>query len=159
MTNTPYKTTFKHLSDMQEQIGKEVGLSEWITIDQATINAFAKLTRDEQWIHVDPERAAKESPYKKPIAHGFLVLSFASDFSFQCLGFENVTMGVNYGFDKVRFINATPVDARIRGRVSILAYEQKEQAAKYKLGLSIEIEGQEKPACVAEWIAMAYEKR
>ena len=67
-------------------------------------------------------------------------------------------MGVNYGFDKIRFINATPVDARIRGRVSLLAYEQKEKSAKYKLGLTIEIEGEEKPACVAEWIAMAYEK-
>ena len=159
MTNTPYKTTFKQLADMKAKIGEEIGLSEWIKIDQATINSFAKLTRDEQWIHVDPERAAKESPYKTPIAHGFLVLSFASDFSFQCLGFENVAMGVNYGFDKIRFINATPVDARIRGRIALLAYEQKENAAKYKLGLTIEIEGQEKPACVAEWIAMAYEKR
>lgn len=156
MTNTPYNTTFKQLHDLEAFVGKEVGLSEWMTIDQEMINAFAKLTRDEQWIHIDPERAAKESPYKKPIAHGFLILSLAPEFAAQCLTFEDVKMGVNYGLDKVRFTNATVVDARIRGRISLLEFGLKNNQAKYKLGLTIEIDGQDKPACVAEWIGLAY---
>lgn len=156
MTDTSYKTTFNQLSDMQDYIGKEIGLSEWLTIDQETINGFAKLTKDEQWIHVDVEKSAKYSPYKTTIAHGFLVLSLASHFSYECLAFKDVGMGVNYGLDKVRFTNATPVGAKIRGRISLMEYETKEGGAKYKLKLVMELDGQEKPACIAEWIGLAY---
>lgn len=142
---------------MKNHVGKELGLSDWITIDQESIDQFAKLTHDEQWIHCDPERAAKESPYGKTIAHGFFVLSFASQFSYQTLAVEDVTFGLNYGFDKVRFVNATPVDARIRGRLSLLEWTAKdEKSAKYKFQISIEIEGEEKPAVVAEWLGMSY---
>ena len=141
---------------MQDYIGKEIGLSEWLTIDQETINGFAKLTKDEQWIHVDVEKSAKYSPYKTTIAHGFLVLSLASHFSYECLAFKDVGMGVNYGLDKVRFTNATPVGAKIRGRISLMEYETKEGGAKYKLKLVMELDGQEKPACIAEWIGLAY---
>lgn len=156
MTDTSYKTTFNQLSDMQDYIGKEIGLSEWLTIDQETINGFAKLTKDEQWIHVDVEKSAIHSPYKTTIAHGFLVLSLASHFSYECLAFKDVGMGVNYGLDKVRFTNATPVGAKIRGRISLMEYETKEGGAKYKLKLVMELDGQEKPACIAEWIGLAY---
>lgn len=156
MTDTPYKTTFNHLTDMQEYIGKEIGLSDWLTIDQESVNAFAKLTKDEQWIHIDVEKSAKYSPYKTTIAHGFFVLSLASHFSYECIAFKDVGMGVNYGLDKVRFTNATPVGANIRGRISLMEYEPKEGGAKYKLKLVMELEGQEKPTCVAEWIGIAY---
>ena len=156
MTDTSYKTTFEHLEDMQDYIGKEIGLSDWLTIDQETINGFAKLTKDEQWIHVDVEKSAIHSPYKTTIAHGFLVLSLASHFSYECLAFKDVGMGVNYGLDKVRFTNATPVGAKIRGRISLMEYETKEGGAKYKLKLVMELDGQEKPACIAEWIGLAY---
>ena len=127
-----------------------------MTIDQVTINGFAKLTKDEQWIHIDVEKSAKHSPYKTTIAHGFLVLSLASHFSYECIAFKDVGMGVNYGLDKVRFTNATPVGAKIRGRVSLMEYEAKEGGAKYKLKLVMELDGQEKPACIAEWIGIAY---
>ena len=156
MTDTSYKTTFNQLSDMQDHIDKEIGLSDWLTIDQETINGFAKLTKDEQWIHIDVEKSAKYSPYKTTIAHGFLVLSLASHFSYECIAFKDVGMGVNYGLDKVRFTNATPVGAKIRGRISLMEYEVKEGGAKYKLKMIMELEGQEKPACIAEWIGLAY---
>jgi len=156
MTDTSYKTTFEHLEDMKDHIGKEIGLSDWLTIDQETIDGFAKLTKDEQWIHIDVEKSAKHSPYKTTIAHGFLVLSLASHFSYECIAFKDVGMGVNYGLDKVRFTNATPVGAKIRGRVSLMEYEAKEGGAKYKLKLVMELDGQEKPACIAEWIGIAY---
>lgn len=156
MINTPYKTTFENLEDMKNHIDKEIGLSEWLTIDQETIDGFAKLTRDEQWIHVDVERSVKYSPYKTTIAHGFLVLSMASHFSSECIAFKDVGMGVNYGLDKVRFTNATPVGAKIRGRISLMECIVKGSRAKYKLKLVIELHGQEKPACIAEWIGLAY---
>lgn len=156
MTTTAYQTTFEQLADMQDYLGREIGLSEWLMIDQASINTFARLTRDEQWIHVDPERSAKNSPYKTTIAHGFLVLSYASHFARECMVLKRVGMGVNYGLDKVRFTNAVPVGAKIRGRISLLEYENREGGAKYKLKVIIELERQEKPACVAEWIGVAY---
>lgn len=156
MTTKPYQTTFEHLSDMPEYLGREIGLSEWLAIDQASVNAFAKLTRDEQWIHTDREKSAKYSPYKTTIVHGFMVLSFASHFARECMKLKQVGMGVNYGLDKVRFTSAVPVGANIRGRISLLEYEAREGGAKYKMKVIIELEGQEKPACVAEWIGMAY---
>ena len=103
----PYKTTFESLYDMEAYIGKEFGLSDWMTIDQESINAFAKNTEDEQWIHIDPVRCAKESPYKKTIAHGFMVLSLASKLIYEVMTISDLTFGLNYGFDKVRFMNAT----------------------------------------------------
>ena len=156
MTTTPYKTTFKTLADMQDYVGKEIGLSNWLDIVQGDINNFATLTKDEQWIHIDAEKCAKYSPYKKPIAHGFLVLSYASHFAEDCMALENVSMGVNYGLDKVRFTNATPVGAKLRGRLSLMEFETIKGGAKYKLKIIMELQGQEKPACIAEWIGIAY---
>jgi len=155
-TNTPHKTTISSLEEMSSLVGKELGLSDWITIDQQSISDFGVLTKDEQWIHMDPERAAKESPYKQTIAHGFLVLSYCSYFAAQCYKIEGAKMGINYGLDKVRFTNSTPANARIRGRLSLLDYEVKENSSKNKFGLHIEIEGQTKPACVVDWITMAF---
>ena len=156
MTDTAYKTTFDSLADMQEYVGKEIGLSDWLTVDQESVNTFAKLTKDEQWIHIDVERSTKYSPYKTTIAHGFFVLSFASHFAESCMAIKDVKMGVNYGLDRVRFTSATPVGAKIRGRISLLEYEIKDGGAKYKLKLVMELAGQEKPACIAEWIGVAY---
>ena len=156
MKDQAYKTIFKRLADMREYVGKEIGLSDWIVIDQDTINAFAKLTQDEQWIHVDEEKSAKYSPYKKTVAHGFLVLSFGSKFAYECYEIQDAAMGLNYGFEKIRFPNATPVGSKVRGRFTLLDYELIPGGAKYKMNILFELEGQEKPACAAEWIAMAY---
>lgn len=156
MSDTPYKTTVPRLADLKDHVGKELGVSNWVTITQEDINAFARLTHDEQWIHVDPERAARESPYGTTIAHGFMVLSLASKFAYETLEFEDVSMGVNYGLDRLRFTSATPVNSRVRGRLTLLEVEDKPPGVKYKVSIVFEIEGQEKPACVAEWLAMAY---
>lgn len=156
MKDQAYQTIFKNLVDMQEYVGQEIGLSDWKLIDQDTINAFAKLTGDEQWIHVDEKKAAEFSPYKKTVAHGFLVLSMASKFAFESYQIQDIAMGLNYGFDKVRFPNAVPVGSKIRGRVSLVDFESIPGGAKYKLNIIFELQGQEKPACVAEWLLMVY---
>ncbi|MEL7533235.1 MAG: MaoC family dehydratase [Bacteroidota bacterium] len=153
---TAYATPFEHLADMQAWVGKELGLSPWFKIDQARIDQFATATEDHQWIHTDPARSAKESPYQKTIAHGFLVLSLASKFAYETYSVADAVMGVNYGLDRVRFPNATPVDSEIRGRVSLLTFDINGKAARYKVNITFEIKGQSKPACVAEFIAMAY---
>lgn len=155
-TNTPYATKIAHLSELENYIGQELGLTEWMTIEQDRINSFAESTEDRQWIHTDPDRSAAFSPYKKTVAHGFLVLSLASKISYDAFSVEDVVMGVNYGLDKVRFPNATRSDAELRGRVSLLEYDAIPGGAKYKMKIVFELKGEEKPACVAEFIAMAY---
>ena len=152
-----YKTHFKNLEEMSKSVGKELGVSNWIEISQEKIDLFAKVTEDEQWIHIDKDKSKKHSPYKTTIAHGFMILSLASRFSYDTLTIESVKMGVNYGLDRVRFTSATPSGGKVRGRVSLLEFEIKTGGAKYKLGVTVELEGQEKPVCVAETLAIAYE--
>ena len=156
LKTTPYNTKVAHLNELEYYVGKELGLTEWMTIDQDRINSFAEVTEDLQWIHTDPEKSAAYSPYKKTVAHGFLVLSLASKISYDALSIDDVVMGVNYGLDKVRFTNATRVGAKLRGRVSLMAFDAFPGGAKYKVSIIFELEGEEKPACVAEFIAMAY---
>lgn len=156
MQNTPYKTTISHLCDLHKYIGQEVGISDWVDISQKDITAFARLTHDEQWIHVDPERAARESPFKTTVAHGFMILSYASRFAYETLEIKDVSMGLNYGLDRLRFTSPTPVNSRVRGRLTLLEVEDKPPGVKYKVSIVFEIEGQEKPACVAEWLAVGY---
>ncbi len=156
MTDTAFKTIFESPEDMQAYIGKEVGLSEWLTVNQEMISQFGELTKDEQWIHCDPERAAKESPFKKTIAHGFLSLSMFTWFLENCIILKGIKMGLNYGFDKIRFINTVQVDARVRGRINLIGIDQKEDSLKFKYQVTVEIEGEEKPAIVAEWLGMAF---
>lgn len=156
LKTTPYSTKVAHLNELEHYVGKELGLTEWMTIDQDRINTFAEVTEDLQWIHTDPEKSAAYSPYKKTVAHGFLVLSLASKISYDALSIDDVAMGVNYGLDKVRFTNATRVGTKLRGRVSLMAFDAFPGGAKYKVNIIFELEGEEKPACVAEFIAMAY---
>ena len=154
--NTPYATKLKELSELENYNGKELGLTEWMTIEQERSDSFAASSEETQWIHTDPVRNAAISPYKKTVAHGFLVLSLASKISYDAFSIENVVMGVNYGLDKVRFPNATKSGAKLRGRVSLMEYDAIPGGAKYKVKIVFELEGEEKPACVAEFIAMAY---
>lgn len=155
-TNKPYATKVARLTDLKDYVGKELGLSDWVQVSQEGINQFAKLTEDEQWIHVDVEKSAKHSPYKKTVAHGFMVLSYASKFSYECYSIDDVTFGVNYGLNKVRFMSPTPSDARFRGRISLIDYKEIEGGARYILNVTFEVEGVEKPSCVAEFVAQAY---
>lgn len=145
------------LEKVKELIGQEVGVSDWMTIDQERINKFAESTEDFQWIHVDEERAAK-GPFKKTIAHGFLTLSLIPKLG-SCikLPLEGLKreMSINYGLNKVRFINPVPVGSRIRDRVTLKNVEQKSpERILFTYTHTIEIEGQDKPACVAENLGM-----
>ncbi|MEE2690540.1 MAG: MaoC family dehydratase [Pseudomonadota bacterium] len=144
-------------ADVAAHVGKEVGVSDWILIDQKRIDVFADITEDDQFIHVDPERAAK-TPFGGTIAHGFLTLSMLSRFASGVLPrLENVRMGVNYGFEKVRFMNPVRSGKRIRGRFALLSAEEKSPGQwSFKYSVKVEIEGEEKPALVAEWLTMQF---
>lgn len=141
--------------DLQSLIGTEVGVSRWIEVDQARIDAFAGITEDEQFIHVDPE-AAKATPFGGTIAHGFLTLSLASAMSYDAVApLEGVVMGVNYGFDKLRFLAPVPAGSKVRGRFKLLSAEDKGGGRwLLKHELTVEIESGDKPALIAEWLGM-----
>ena len=139
-------------------VGKEDEPGEWFTVDQDRINKFADCTIDHQFIHVDPERSAQLSPYKVTIAHGFLTLSMLTHLAGSVKGnymeaYSGIVMGVNYGFEKVRFVAPVKVNARIRLRREIGAVELKNANTIHLTHkCTIEIQGEDKPACVAEWI-------
>ena len=142
-------------AELQSLIGHEVGVSKWFEITQARIDAFADATEDWQFIHVDPE-AAKATPFGGTIAHGFLTLSLASAMSYDAVKpLDGVVMGVNYGFDKLRFLAPVPAGSKVRGRFKLLSAEDKGGGRwLLKHELTIEIEGAEKPALIAEWLGM-----
>ena len=144
------------INQLADYVGKEVGLTDWIEIDQDRINQFADATGDHQYIHIDPERAA-QTPFGPTIAHGFLTLSLMSMLSSQNGGIklENSVMGINYGLDKVRFINPVKVNQKIRARFELASAEEKKpNHYLMKHNVTIEIEGEEKPALIAEWLGM-----
>lgn len=155
-SQTPYATKLEKLSELAAYVGQELGLTDWVEITQERIDQFAIATGDEQWIHVDVDKSKQFSPYGQTVAHGFMILSFASKFSYETFSVGDVVMGVNYGLNKVRFPNATLSDAKVRGRVSLLDFQPITQGARYIMKVVFEIEGQKKPACVAEFIAQAY---
>jgi len=137
-------------------VGKEVGVTDWLEIDQDRINKFADATGDHQYIHIDTERAA-QTPFGTTVAHGFLTLSLMSLLSAATGGIklENAVMGINYGLDKVRFINPVKVDSKIRARFELVSAEEKKPnhyLLKHKV--TVEIEGEDKPALIAEWLGM-----
>ena len=142
-------------SDLPSLIGQEVGVSRWLTVDQARIDAFARITEDEQFIHVDPERA-RTTPFGGTIAHGFLTLSLASAMSYDAVQpLDGVVMGVNYGFDKLRFLAPVPAGSRVRGRFKLLGAEDKGGGRwLIRHELTVQIDGAEKPALIAEWLSM-----
>jgi acyl dehydratase len=142
-------------SELQSLIGQEVGVLKWFEVDQARIDAFAKITEDEQFIHVDPE-AARATPFGGTIAHGFLTLSLASAMSYDAVKpLQGVVMGVNYGFDKLRFLAPVPAGSKVRGRFKLLSADDKGGGRwLLKHELTVEIDGAEKPALIAEWLGM-----
>jgi len=142
-------------ADLIARIGQEVGVSDWILIDQARIDAFAACTEDHQFIHVDPVQAA-QTPFGGTIAHGFLTLSLMSQMSYQAAPvLRGVAMGVNYGFDKLRFLQPVRAGSRVRGRFKLLSADEKGSGRwLIKNEVTVEIEGQDKPALVAEWLGM-----
>jgi len=147
--------TIKSPEELQSWEGKELGVSEWETISQERINQFAEATGDHQWIHVDVERANKESPMGGPIAHGYLTLSLIPMFQDQIYAIEGVKAGINYGLNGCRFLAPVPAGARVRARFVMKSVTQKGEG-RYLLcnEVTIELEGSDKPACVAESLGM-----
>jgi len=146
----------KSIEDAKALIGEEVGLSDWIVIDQHRIDQFAEATTDHQWIHVDTERAAKEMPEGKTIAHGYLTLALIPALTGKFVKVENLTRAVNFGLNKVRFYAPIPVGSRLRGRATVLQARQRAGALLLTSQVRIEVEGQRKPACIAETLGMYF---
>ena len=152
------KLVFNDLKEFSTYEGKTLPTGEWITITQEMINDFAKATLDFQWIHVDVEKATKYSPFKKPVAHGFMSVSLLSKMLGDLLKIKSVKMGVNYGLNQVRFPNAVLVNSKLRLNGKVTAIEAyQENGVKVTWHCSVEIEGSDKPACVAEFISLMFE--
>ncbi len=152
------KLELENLSALQTWVGKEFPTGEWLTVTQEMINDFAKATLDFQWIHVDVEKATQFSPFKKPVAHGFLSLSLLSKMLGDLITVKSVKMGVNYGLNKVRFPNPVLVNSRVRLRGSVKELEPYgENGIKVTWSCTVAIEGLEKPACVAEFVSLMFE--
>jgi acyl dehydratase len=145
------------IEDINAKVGQEVGVSDWILIDQARIDAFADVTEDPQFIHIDPEAAAK-TPFGGTIAHGFLTLSLLSRMAADAmLRPEGVKMGVNYGFERVRFMAPVRSGKRVRGRFTLVRFEEKKPGQwQFVHNVAVEIEGEDKPALVADWIGLIF---
>ena len=144
------------IRELESRVGQEVGVSPWVEITQERIDTFAKAIEDFQWIHVDPERA-KNSPFGKTIAHGFLTLSLLSHLSEQTFAFSDRRMGINYGLNRVRFTSPVPVGSRVRARFTLLKFEKIEgNGVQVTWNATVEIDGAAKPALVAEWLGRHY---
>ncbi|MBR0703911.1 MaoC family dehydratase [Bradyrhizobium diazoefficiens] len=146
------------LEAYQALVGKEIGVSSWHLIDQPRIDTYADVTEDHQFIHVDPERAKKETAFGTTIAHGFLTMSMLSVMSYEVMpAIAGTTMGVNYGFDKLRFISPVRSGNRIRGRFVLAeAKLRKPNELQSRTNVTVEIEGEDKPALVADWLGLIY---
>jgi acyl dehydratase len=142
---------------LKEFVGKEIGVSDWLVVTQERIDRFAEATEDRQWIHVDRERAKRESPYGSAIAHGFLTLSLISFFAKQVIQVRGGTrLTINYGLNRVRFPSPVREGSRIRAHISLLSIKDSAEAHNAVFACSVECEGSDKPCCVAEWIVRYY---
>jgi acyl dehydratase len=156
--NEAWKKPPISLEAYRSMVGHEVGVSSWHLVDQKRIDAYADVTGDHQFIHVDPERAKRETSFGTTIAHGFLTMSLVSIMSYEVMPvIEGSTMGVNYGFDKLRFISPVRSGSRVRGRFTLTeATLRRPKELLSRTGVSVEIEGETKPALVADWIGLIY---
>ena len=143
-------TVFESLDELRDGVGRHLGVTDWIVIDQDRVNLFADATGDQQWIHVDVERAKAESPFGGPIAHGYLTLALTNLFLPQLLEVRGVSAGVNYGTGRVRFPAPVPVGARIRAGAELAACEEVPGGMQTTVVITVEVEGSAKPACVVE---------
>jgi acyl dehydratase len=156
--NEVWKKPPVSLEAYQEMVGREIGVSSWHVVDQTRIDSYADVIEDHQFIHVDPERAKAETSFGTTIAHGFLTMSLMSIMSYEVMPvIEGTTMGVNYGFDKLRFLSPVRSGSRVRGRFTLAeATLRKPRELLSRTHVTVEIEGEEKPALVADWIGLIY---
>jgi acyl dehydratase len=150
--------TFDTISDFSKIVGKDLPIGAWYTVTQEMITDFANATLDTQWIHIDEAKAVEESPFKSTIAHGFMSVSMISKLLEEVFTIKSLKMGLNYGLNKVRFPNPVPVNSQLRMLSKVLSIENLvNNGIKVTFSCTIEIKGQEKPACVAEFLAAFYE--
>jgi acyl dehydratase len=151
------QTVFESLDEVRAAVGRHLGWSDWLTIDQDRVDRFAEATGDHQWIHVDPERAARESPFGGPIAHGYLTLALSNLFLPEIVEVRGVSAGVNYGTGRVRFPSPVPVGSRVRAGAELTAVDEVPGGVQTTMTITVEVEGAGKPACVIEslsrWLA------
>ncbi len=143
------------IDELKAKVGEELGVSDWHQVTQDQIDAFAEATGDHQWIHVDPERAA-QTPFGGTIAHGLLTLGLGPQFTYQTYSLEGFAFGLNYGYDRVRFPAPLPVDSRVRMRTTLTSVDDVPSGIQVKVTQTFEIEGGEKPVCVAEQLVRLY---
>ena len=141
---------------LRDRIGEEIAVGDWFEVSQARIDQFAAATGDKQWIHVDPARAAAESPFKTTIAHGFLTLSLLSSLIRDAMTFHGLRMAINYGMNRMRFVAPVPAGSRIRARFMLVSVEDTSGSVQVTWRVTIEREHSDKPCCVAEWIVRYY---
>ncbi|MBI3403730.1 MAG: MaoC family dehydratase [Acidobacteria bacterium] len=144
------------VTTIRDRIGQELAVSDWLEIAQQRIDEFANATGDRQWIHVDPARAAAESPFKTTIAHGFLTLSLVSELMRGAIRFTGLRMAINYGVNRVRFVSPVPSGSKVRGRFTPATVEDVTGGIQVTWQVTVEREGGDKPSCVAEWIVRYY---
>jgi acyl dehydratase len=148
---------FKNVSEFKKMIGKALPTSDWIVISQEMINDFATATLDKQWVHVDVERAKRESPFKNTIAHGFLSVALLSKFLGDLIQIDSIKLGLNYGLNSVRFANPVPVNSKLRLKSTVKNIEDHKNGIKVTFSCFVEIEGEKKPACIAEFLTLLFE--
>jgi acyl dehydratase len=148
-------TTTLTLEELEQAGERDLGATDWVTLDQERINLFADATDDHQWIHVDPEAAA-QGPFGGTIAHGYLSLSLLPGLMSGILKVEGARMGINYGMDRVRFTAPVPVGSQVRLKAKLLSAERRGEGVLYKLGVEVEIKGAEKPALVGEVLYLVF---
>ncbi len=145
------------LEELRSLVGQEIGVGDWLEVTQERINQFADATGDHQWIHVDVERAKKETPFGNTIAHGFLTLSLMVELMSKTVQVKiPAKMGINYGLNKVRFVSVVPAGSNIRARIALQNLEDFPGGHQMTWGVTIERQGGDKPACVAEWLTRTY---
>ncbi len=150
------QTRFAGVEEAKARLGEEIGVSDWMLIDQPRVDAFAQVTGDQQWIHVDVERAKRESPFGGPIAHGYLTLSLLAKFAGECIAVDGIRLAVNYGLNRVRFAAPVKVGSRVRARFVLGSVEDIRGGAEMVWQAVIDVEGGAKPACVAEMVTRWY---
>jgi len=151
------KVELDSLTALEAYKGRELVVSDWLEVTQKTVDVFAEVTGDPQWIHIDVERARRESPFGATIAHGFLTVSLLSLFLNRSVAFAATRMGVNYGFNKLRFTAPVKVGSKLRARFRVNALEAIEGGTQIAWGVTMECEGQQKPVLVAEWLTRRYD--
>jgi acyl dehydratase len=149
-------TIIDGIAGLNEKVGQHLGYSDWHEVTQEQVNLFADATGDHQWIHVDPERAKKESPFGGPIGHGYLTISLAPMLLPQVVQVTGISMGVNYGINKLRFPAPVPVGSKLRAGATLAAVEEIPGGAQVTMDLTFEVDGQDKPACVASVVYRYY---